>query len=132
MNISRILFITIAALIGQQICATSFQIMNKSYHPLAYIFVKTTGQNYTFQDIPANWTSLIDLENNQLVSIQWGPDQTTAYVADFAQYKAKKNGQIPLRSDRKNFFNIHSGKKYSYRFDGVNVDEEQAEMIGDI
>jgi hypothetical protein len=104
MKILRLLLIVITAFIVQQAKAVQFQIMNKSHSRLAYIFVRTTGQEHIFQNIAPNWSTLLTI-GNDLVSIQWGVMAKNIHT-DLMERMSIRNKRTPLVIDNKIYF-IH-------------------------
>ncbi len=130
MKISRILFITMAALIGQQVYAEKFQIINQTKNDLACV-AKLTSFQWAFKGTitAGKATSPIDIGDKKLLLIEW-TDNGTKYFADFEQYSDPGTLAVPLQQDRKNFFNIYQNGFYSHNFNG-QMNEGRAANVSD-
>ena len=96
--------------IGQSLFAEKFIIVNHLDRPISYM-VATEDFRTQQGTIPANKeSSLIDIQS-KLMFISWNFGGRQHYQASF-------KGQIPLQTNKKNFFNIYPNGKYMHNFLG--------------
>ena len=118
----RIFFTMAAMFIGQAVYAEKFQIVNTLDYGIP-VQVRTSA-GYVFNaTIPGKGTTnTIDTGSNQLLWVEW-EDGGNEYKGNFAGYREKNNGTVPMQKNKKNFFNISANGIYMHNFPGYKVQE---------